>query len=195
MKDRRGVCQDFAHLMIGLCRSLKIPARYVSGYLATESASATHAWVEVSFPATAGAARPDAQSPDRRNLCEDRPRAATTPTCRPSAAIIAARSNARWKSKSIALTATTASRNWSTTKMCRRRTAPAATTRRRRITRPSIHGMSHAMGASGAAQCWDCHGSHEILPVKDPASPVFKMNLPRPARNATATRPHQGISD
>jgi hypothetical protein len=38
----------------------------------------------------------------------------------------------------------------------------------------SIHGMSHAMGASGAAQCWDCHGSHEILPVKDPASPVFK---------------------
>jgi nitrate/TMAO reductase-like tetraheme cytochrome c subunit len=31
----------------------------------------------------------------------------------------------------------------------------------------SIHGMSHAMGASGAAECWDCHGSHEILPVKD----------------------------
>jgi len=42
----------------------------------------------------------------------------------------------------------------------------------------SIHGMSHAMGASGAAECWDCHGSHDILPVKDPASPVFKMNLP-----------------
>jgi len=50
MKDRRGVCQDFAHLMIGLCRSLKIPARYVSGYLATEAASATHAWVEVFVP-------------------------------------------------------------------------------------------------------------------------------------------------
>jgi transglutaminase-like putative cysteine protease len=48
--DRRGVCQDFAHLMIGLCRSLKIPARYVSGYLATEAASATHAWVEVFIP-------------------------------------------------------------------------------------------------------------------------------------------------
>ena len=41
----------------------------------------------------------------------------------------------------------------------------------------SIHGMSHAMGASGAAQCWDCHGSHEIMPVKDPSSPVFKFNL------------------
>jgi transglutaminase-like putative cysteine protease len=36
--------------MIGMCRSLKIPALYVSGYLATESASATHAWVEVFVP-------------------------------------------------------------------------------------------------------------------------------------------------
>jgi transglutaminase-like putative cysteine protease len=50
MKGRRGVCQDFAHLLIGLCRSLKIPARYVSGYLATEKASATHAWIEVFLP-------------------------------------------------------------------------------------------------------------------------------------------------
>jgi len=50
MRDRRGVCQDFAHFMIGLCRSLKIPARYVSGYLATEEASATHAWLEVFVP-------------------------------------------------------------------------------------------------------------------------------------------------
>lgn len=50
LQDRRGVCQDFAHVMIGLCRSLKIPALYVSGYLATETASATHAWVEVLIP-------------------------------------------------------------------------------------------------------------------------------------------------
>jgi len=50
LRDRRGVCQDFAHLMIGMCRSLKIPARYVSGYLALETASATHAWVEVFIP-------------------------------------------------------------------------------------------------------------------------------------------------
>jgi len=50
LKDQRGVCQDFAHLMLGLCRALKIPARYVSGYLATEIASATHAWVEVFIP-------------------------------------------------------------------------------------------------------------------------------------------------
>jgi transglutaminase-like putative cysteine protease len=50
LRERRGVCQDFAHVLIGLCRALKIPALYVSGYLATESASATHAWVEVLIP-------------------------------------------------------------------------------------------------------------------------------------------------
>ncbi|MEY4201171.1 MAG: hypothetical protein RLZZ265_2911 [Verrucomicrobiota bacterium] len=54
MKDvlaqRRGVCQDFAHVLLGLCRAVKIPARYVSGYLATEEASATHAWMEVLIP-------------------------------------------------------------------------------------------------------------------------------------------------
>ena len=48
--QKRGVCQDFAHLLIGLCRSVKIPARYVSGYLATETASATHAWMEIYIP-------------------------------------------------------------------------------------------------------------------------------------------------
>jgi len=52
LRERRGVCQDFAHVLIGLCRSLKIPALYVSGYLATEIASATHAWVEVLLPGT-----------------------------------------------------------------------------------------------------------------------------------------------
>jgi transglutaminase-like putative cysteine protease len=50
LKDKRGVCQDFAHVMIGLCRAMKIPALYVSGYLATEEASATHAWMEVYLP-------------------------------------------------------------------------------------------------------------------------------------------------
>ena len=50
MARRRGVCQDYAHLMIGLCRSLKIPARYVSGYLAAANAGAAHAWVEVFIP-------------------------------------------------------------------------------------------------------------------------------------------------
>jgi cytochrome b subunit of formate dehydrogenase len=42
----------------------------------------------------------------------------------------------------------------------------------------SIHGMSKAMGASAAASCADCHGSHEMQPVKHADSPVFKLNLP-----------------
>ncbi len=44
----RGVCQDYAHLMIALCRLLGIPARYVSGHLVGEGG--THAWVEVLQP-------------------------------------------------------------------------------------------------------------------------------------------------
>lgn len=42
----------------------------------------------------------------------------------------------------------------------------------------SIHGMSKAMGASAAASCVDCHGSHEMQPVKHLDSPVSKLNLP-----------------
>ena len=42
----------------------------------------------------------------------------------------------------------------------------------------SIHGVSHALGASGAANCWDCHGAHAIVPTKQADSPVFKLNLP-----------------
>ena len=44
----RGVCQDFAHVMLSACRSQKIPARYVSGYLYNNGYSAaSHAWVDV----------------------------------------------------------------------------------------------------------------------------------------------------
>ena len=53
----RGVCQDFAHIMLAVCRSWNIPARYVSGYLFTDrdagdrsDPDATHAWVEVFLP-------------------------------------------------------------------------------------------------------------------------------------------------
>ena len=42
---RRGVCQDYAHVMLALCRQLGLPARYVSGHLLGEGG--THAWVEV----------------------------------------------------------------------------------------------------------------------------------------------------
>jgi transglutaminase-like putative cysteine protease len=37
LRKRQGVCQDFAHLMIALIRCAGLPARYVSGYLETES--------------------------------------------------------------------------------------------------------------------------------------------------------------
>jgi len=43
----------------------------------------------------------------------------------------------------------------------------------------SIHGMSHKMGASDAASCSSCHGTHDMLPVKQADSPVFKLNLPK----------------
>ena len=59
---RAGVCQDFAHVLIGAARMRGLPARYVSGYLVTGSASgatrqeeviggqASHAWAEVFLP-------------------------------------------------------------------------------------------------------------------------------------------------
>ena len=57
--QRRGVCQDFAHLAIGCLRSQGLPARYVSGYLETQpppgqprlqGADASHAWFSVYVP-------------------------------------------------------------------------------------------------------------------------------------------------
>ena len=45
---KSGVCQDHSHIMLGLCRSSKIPARYVSGYFFTEDSPelASHAWID-----------------------------------------------------------------------------------------------------------------------------------------------------
>ncbi len=63
LRERRGVCQDFAHLAIGCLRSLGLPARYVSGYVRTVradakpgerellGADASHAWVSAFCPA------------------------------------------------------------------------------------------------------------------------------------------------
>jgi transglutaminase-like putative cysteine protease len=59
MVQQRGVCQDFAHVMIGAMRSIGLAARYVSGYLLTQpppgqprliGADASHAWVQVWCP-------------------------------------------------------------------------------------------------------------------------------------------------
>lgn len=54
LKSRRGVCQDFAHLMIACIRSMGLPARYISGYLRSGKdsvgAEASHAWCAVFCP-------------------------------------------------------------------------------------------------------------------------------------------------
>ena len=58
LRERSGVCQDFAHVLLGFCRELGIPARYVSGYIvartadgsATRGSEASHAWVEAYTP-------------------------------------------------------------------------------------------------------------------------------------------------
>lgn len=68
----RGVCQDYAHVMIAICRLCDIPARYVSGHLLGEGAM--HAWVEVLLPSSphsaAGIAWPFDPTHDRPlSLC------------------------------------------------------------------------------------------------------------------------------
>jgi transglutaminase-like putative cysteine protease len=56
MRHRRGVCQDFAHVMIGALRSQRLAARYVSGYVRpgpkVQGAQASHAWASIFFPGT-----------------------------------------------------------------------------------------------------------------------------------------------
>jgi transglutaminase-like putative cysteine protease len=58
LKSKKGVCQDFAHLMIACLRNMGLPARYISGYLETlpppgkeklVGSDASHAWVSVFF--------------------------------------------------------------------------------------------------------------------------------------------------
>ena len=57
LRSKRGVCQDFTHIMITLLRRLQIPSRYVSGYLYhglpnndRSAEGASHAWVEALLP-------------------------------------------------------------------------------------------------------------------------------------------------
>ncbi|CFX51566.1 Transglutaminase domain protein [Candidatus Filomicrobium marinum] len=59
LRNRRGVCQDFSHLMLSCLRAMHLPARYVSGYILTkppeggerlQGADASHAWVSIWAP-------------------------------------------------------------------------------------------------------------------------------------------------
>jgi transglutaminase-like putative cysteine protease len=63
LAQRKGVCQDFAHIMVACCRAIGVPARYVSGYLLTHPApgqprligsDASHAWASVYLPDQSG---------------------------------------------------------------------------------------------------------------------------------------------
>jgi transglutaminase-like putative cysteine protease len=63
LAQKRGVCQDFAHIMVACWRALGLPARYVSGYLLTQppagqprllGCDASHAWASIFVPDTAG---------------------------------------------------------------------------------------------------------------------------------------------
>ncbi|WP_431097084.1 transglutaminase family protein [Polaromonas aquatica] len=59
LQQGKGVCQDFAHIMVACCRAMGLPARYVSGYLLTSpppgqprlvGSDASHAWASVYCP-------------------------------------------------------------------------------------------------------------------------------------------------
>ena len=59
LEQGKGVCQDFAHIMVACCRAMGLPARYVSGYMLTTpppgkprliGSDASHAWASVYFP-------------------------------------------------------------------------------------------------------------------------------------------------
>ena len=73
MTMRKGVCQDFAHIMVACLRALGLPARYVSGYLLTApppgqprlvGSDASHAWVSIYLPGG------DAKTPAPGQWCD-----------------------------------------------------------------------------------------------------------------------------
>jgi transglutaminase-like putative cysteine protease len=77
-RERQGVCQDFAHLMIGCLRACGLAARYVSGYLLTNpppgqprlvGADASHAWLSVWCPGLVGPRAGDWLDLDPTNDC------------------------------------------------------------------------------------------------------------------------------
>jgi len=74
LTQRKGVCQDFAHIMVACCRAMGLPARYVSGYMLTQpppgqprliGCDASHAWASVYCPAATDSGEVDRQRPGR----------------------------------------------------------------------------------------------------------------------------------
>jgi transglutaminase-like putative cysteine protease len=78
LAQKKGVCQDFAHIMIACLRSMGLPARYVSGYLLTAplegqarliGADASHAWVSTYIPGLDPSRRKEANSRPEEGYC------------------------------------------------------------------------------------------------------------------------------
>ena len=71
---RRGVCQDFTHVMLGMCRTIGVAARYASGYLYNGptdhlvGAQASHAWPEIYLPGMGWVG----YDPTNNNLADER---------------------------------------------------------------------------------------------------------------------------
>ena len=91
LKSGGGVCQDFAHLTIGLLRLAGVPARYVSGYLApaisptgdvSVGEQASHAWLEAWLPHAGWPASTRPIDIALMNAMSGWPLDATMPTCR-----------------------------------------------------------------------------------------------------------------
>ena len=103
LSDGRGVCQDFAHVMIAACRARGIPARYVSGYLydtARTAARASRTPGSTSTSATRGSRSIRHTTRHRPSATSASASVATTQTSRPRAASTAAPRRRRSRSPS-----------------------------------------------------------------------------------------------
>jgi transglutaminase-like putative cysteine protease len=67
LKLSQGLCQDYSHIMLAICRLVGIPARYVSGHLLGEGGS--HAWVETLLPSPTHPGKLEAVAFDPTNHC------------------------------------------------------------------------------------------------------------------------------
>lgn len=67
IKISAGLCQDYSHIMLAICRLVGIPARYVSGHLLGEGGS--HAWVELLLPSQTESGKLEAVAFDPTNHC------------------------------------------------------------------------------------------------------------------------------
>ncbi len=76
----QGLCQNYSHIMLALCRLVGLPTRYVLGHLLGEGGS--HAWVEVLLPSAANSGKSEAIAFDPTNHCRAGLRHITIPVGR-----------------------------------------------------------------------------------------------------------------